>query len=83
MGAGLRYNTENRMNSTLDYINWMTIGGVDTIKAVVFPEESFSKDHWVSSFNLATLIAGGGNARMVNAIRTHPPFQLNCHALTE
>ena len=66
MGAGLRYNTENRMNSPLDFINWMTIGGVDTINAVVFPEESFSKDHWVSSFNLATLIAGGANARIVN-----------------
>ncbi|RUT39626.1 hypothetical protein EJP82_25620 [Paenibacillus anaericanus] len=54
------------LNSPYDFINWLAIGipggiaGIpDMVKGAFAPEEAFSKEHWLNSFNLAAMFTGG------------------------
>ncbi|MEC5425167.1 hypothetical protein QGM71_16900 [Virgibacillus sp. C22-A2] len=67
--SGLQYNAENMFNSPKDFVNWATIGSVEMVQSAVSPEESFSKEHWLASFGVATTFAG---VRGVSAPKTKP-----------
>ena len=46
------------MDSPYDFVNYLTSGGADLVKGAVNPEDDFSKEHWLSSFGLASMVAG-------------------------
>lgn len=55
---------QKKMNSPADFANWLSMGSVDMVRGVISPEEQFSKEHWQNSFELFTIVAGGGLARV-------------------
>jgi LXG domain of WXG superfamily len=72
--------SDKAMASPYDFVNYLTSGGVDLVKGAVNPEDDFSKEHWLSSFGLASMVAGAkvsvpksGTAKM-NSIKhtVHP-----------
>ena len=46
------------MDSPYDFVNYLTSGGADLVKGAVNPEDDFSKEHWLSSFGLASMVSG-------------------------
>ena len=72
--------SDKAMDSPYDFVNYLTSGGADLVKGAVNPEDDFSKEHWLSSFGLASMVAGAkvsvpksGTAKM-NSIKhtVHP-----------
>ncbi len=72
--------SDKAMDSPYDFVNYLTSGGADLVKGAVNPEDDFSKEHWLSSFGLASMVAGAkvgvpksGTAKM-NSIKhtAHP-----------
>ncbi|MCM3654333.1 T7SS effector LXG polymorphic toxin [Metabacillus litoralis] len=47
------------MNSPYDFANYVTMGTLDLGNGAINPEESFSKEHWLSSIGLASILVGG------------------------
>ncbi|MBZ5753860.1 hypothetical protein K9V48_27595, partial [Metabacillus sp. DBTR6] len=47
------------MNSPYDFVNYVSMGTLDLGNGAINPEESFSKEHWLSSIGLASILAGG------------------------
>ena len=47
------------MNSLYDFANYVTMGTLDLGNGAINPEESFSKEHWLSSIGLASILVGG------------------------
>ena len=47
------------LNSPYDFANYVTMGTLDLGNGAINPEESFLKEHWLSSVGLASIIAGG------------------------
>ncbi|MGG1688411.1 T7SS effector LXG polymorphic toxin [Pseudalkalibacillus sp. NRS-1564] len=72
--------SDKAMDSPYDFVNYLTSGGADLVKDAVNPEDDFSKEHWLSSFGLAAMVAGArvsipksGTAKMSNIKHTvHP-----------
>ncbi|MBN8209863.1 DNA/RNA non-specific endonuclease [Bacillus sp. NTK071] len=72
--------SDKAMDSPYDFVNYLTSGGADLVKGAVNPEDDFSKEHWLSSFGLASMVAGAkvsvpksGTAKMSNIKHTvHP-----------
>ncbi|MGE6203854.1 hypothetical protein [Guptibacillus hwajinpoensis] len=50
--------SDKAMDSPYDFVNYLTSGGADLVKGAVNPEDDFSKEHWLSSFGLASMVAG-------------------------
>ncbi|MDO6657829.1 hypothetical protein [Anaerobacillus sp. 1_MG-2023] len=50
--------SDKAMASPYDFVNYLTSGGADLVKGAVNPEDDFSKEHWLSSFGLASMVAG-------------------------
>ena len=50
--------SDKAMDSSYDFVNYLTSGGADLVKGAVNPEDDFSKEHWLSSFGLASMVAG-------------------------
>ena len=50
---------DHMRDSTYDFANWLTLGTVEMAKGAVDPEDPLSKEHWLNSFGLAFLLAGG------------------------
>ena len=55
---------QKKMNSPADFANWLSMGSVDMVRGVISPDEQFSKEHWQNSFELFTIVAGGGLAKV-------------------
>ncbi|MYL62227.1 hypothetical protein GLW07_02540 [Bacillus hwajinpoensis] len=72
--------SDKAMNSPYDFVNYLTSGGADLVKDAINPEDDFSKEHWLSNFGLAAMVAGAkvsvpksGTAKMNNIKHTvHP-----------
>ncbi|MCM3654330.1 HNH endonuclease [Metabacillus litoralis] len=47
------------MNSPYDFVNYVSMGTLDLGNGAINPEESFSKEHWLSSIGLASILVGG------------------------
>jgi toxin YxiD len=47
------------MNSPYDFVNYLSMGTLDLGNGAINPDESFSKEHWLSSIGLASILAGG------------------------
>ncbi|MBN8209827.1 hypothetical protein JI666_13805 [Bacillus sp. NTK071] len=50
--------SDKAMDSPYDFVNYLTIGGADLVNGAVNPEDDFSKEHWMSSIGLASLVGG-------------------------
>lgn len=59
MYQGMEDRKDVAFDSTTDFVNYLTMGGVDLVKGAVNPEENFSKEHWLNSLGVASLLAGG------------------------
>ncbi|TDX53272.1 RHS repeat-associated core domain-containing protein [Orenia marismortui] len=59
MVSGAKERTSKMMNSPYDFTNWLTSGAVDTVNGAVNPEEQFSAQHWMNSFEVAGWVTGG------------------------
>ncbi|ASN04217.1 T7SS effector LXG polymorphic toxin [Virgibacillus necropolis] len=68
---GMQQRSESKMNSPTDFANWLSMGSVDLVQGAVNPKEPFSKEHWLSSFGLAT-VAIGGVKKPIGVNRTSP-----------
>ncbi|WP_236691438.1 hypothetical protein [Virgibacillus pantothenticus] len=55
---GLQVQAENMLNTPKDFVNWFTVGGVDMMHGTISPEETYSKEHWLSSFGLFSTVFG-------------------------
>ncbi len=55
---GLQVRAENMLNTPKDFVNWLTVGGVDMMHGTISPEETYSKEHWLSSFGLFSTVVG-------------------------
>ncbi|QTY18344.1 hypothetical protein KBP50_00145 [Virgibacillus pantothenticus] len=55
---GLQVRAENMLNTPKDFVNWFTVGGVDMMHGTISPEETYSKEHWLSSFGLFSTVFG-------------------------
>ncbi len=72
--------SDKAIASPYDFVNYLTSGGADLVKGAVNPGDDFSKEHWLSSLGLASMVAGAklsvpksGTAKM-NSIKhtVHP-----------
>jgi hypothetical protein len=59
MYQGMEDRAHIAMNSPYDFYNYISMGTLDLGNGAINPEESFSKDHWLSSIGLASILAGG------------------------
>lgn len=48
-----------RNETQYDYVNWLLSGMADMFKGAFNPDDSLSKEHWMSSFDVLTLIFFG------------------------
>ncbi|WP_121641046.1 T7SS effector LXG polymorphic toxin [Virgibacillus sp. Bac330] len=55
---GLQVREESMLHTPKDFVNWLTIGGVDMMHGTISPEETYSKEHWLSSFGLFSTVVG-------------------------
>jgi hypothetical protein len=58
MVSGANERTSKMMNSPYDFANWLTIGAADTVKGAFNPEDPFSAQHWMNSFEVAGWVSG-------------------------
>lgn len=58
--SGAKERADKMFESKTDFANYATFGFSGMVKEAVFPEDSFSKEHWQNSFGLATSIFGAG-----------------------
>ncbi|WP_113929473.1 LXG domain-containing protein [Bacillus sp. P14.5] len=59
MWKGMEDRAEVAMDDPSNFINYLTMGGMDLYNGAVNPDDAFSKEHWLNSFGLAALLAGG------------------------
>ncbi|QNF30000.1 T7SS effector LXG polymorphic toxin [Metabacillus elymi] len=59
MYQGMEDRAHVAMNSPYDFVNYISMGTLDLGNGAINPEESFSKEHWLSSIGLASILAGG------------------------
>jgi hypothetical protein len=57
------------MNSSYDFVNYLSMGTLDLGNGAINPEESFSKEHWLSSIGFASILAGGAKP-VIQGIKT-------------
>lgn len=58
--SGAKDRADKMFESKTDFTNYATFGLSGMLKEAVFPEESFSKEHWQSSFGVVGSIFGFG-----------------------
>ncbi|MGF2616405.1 T7SS effector LXG polymorphic toxin [Rossellomorea aquimaris] len=59
MWKGMEDRAGAAVKSPSNFINYLTMGGMDLYNGAVNPDDAFSKEHWLNSFGLAALLAGG------------------------
>ncbi|MBO1511155.1 ribonuclease YeeF family protein [Metabacillus sp. BG109] len=69
MYQGMEDRAHVAMNSPYDFVNYISMGTLDLGNGAINPEESFSKEHWLSSIGLASILAGGAKP-IVRASKT-------------
>ncbi|QNF29985.1 ribonuclease YeeF family protein [Metabacillus elymi] len=69
MYQGMEDRAHVAMNSPYDFVNYISMGTLDLGNGAINPEESFSKEHWLSSIGLASILVGGAKP-IVRASKT-------------
>ncbi|MGM0852570.1 MAG: T7SS effector LXG polymorphic toxin [Bacillota bacterium] len=69
--SGLNERAEVATDSGSDFINYLTMGGMDLFNGAVNPDDTYSKEHWLNSFGLAALLAGGAKPGLKVKCGTH------------
>jgi hypothetical protein len=69
MYQGMEDRAHVAMNTSYDFVNYISMGTLDLGNGAINPEESFSKEHWLSSIGLASILAGGAKP-IVRATKT-------------
>jgi hypothetical protein len=69
--------TEKRKDSRYDYADYISLGLAGTIKGVIDPEEgAYSAEHWMNSFGLASMIAGGNLIKQPSRFKSRNDIEL-------
>ncbi|WP_238552961.1 hypothetical protein [Paenibacillus alvei] len=59
---GYKTRDDMRNESPYDYVNWLSSGIAGSFKEAFNPDDPLSKEHWMSSFDVVTLILGARGA---------------------
>ncbi|WP_229758021.1 hypothetical protein [Paenibacillus marchantiophytorum] len=60
---GLKERAIENWDSTYDFFNWLTVGGIETVKGAINPDKPLSKEHWLASLGVASIVYGGAKGQ--------------------
>ncbi|WP_308423111.1 deaminase domain-containing protein, partial [Paenibacillus marchantiophytorum] len=60
---GLKARAVESWDSTYDFFNWLTVGGIETVNGAINPDKPLSKEHWLASLGVASMVYGGAKGQ--------------------
>ncbi len=76
--------------SVYDIGNWLTMGSFDMVKGAFNPEEPLSKEHWMNSLGVASMLFGAREAKVtpgkslgIEDIKTGPKVTNECISISD